>query len=75
MNMPTEEKPQIPQKPQNTAHQEPQWQIYCEHQRRGQYIANADNTKPPGRGQYIVGEGNIECPQATEPAESNPATV
>ena len=74
MNMSTHEKPQVPQKPQNTAFEEPQEEVYHERQRRGQYIANGDNTEPPGRGQYIAGEDNTESPEGIEPAESDPTT-
>ena len=72
--MGTEEKPEIPQKPQKiTLEEEPQEDVYQEMQRRGQYIANTDNNEPPGRGRYIVGADNTESPEATEPAESDPA--
>ena len=73
--MSTEEKPRIPQKPQKTAFEESQEQVYPERQRRGEYIANGDNTEPPGRGQYVAGADNTESPQAIEPAESDPTTV
>ena len=70
--MSTEEKSQVPEKPQKTTLEDPQEEISQERQRRGQYIANADNTEPPGRGQYIAGANNTESPEETEPAESKP---
>jgi hypothetical protein len=73
MNMSIEEKPQIPQKTQNTALEGPQEEVCRQQQRRGQYIANADNTEPPGRGEYVAGVDNTESPQAIESAESEPA--
>jgi hypothetical protein len=75
MNMSTEEKPQIPEKPQKKVLEETQEEIYQERQRRGQYIANTDNTEPPGRGQYIAGVDNSESPEAIESAESEPTTA
>jgi hypothetical protein len=72
MNMSAEEKPQIPEKPQKTAFEEPQEEVCREQQRRGQYITNGDNTEPPGRGQIVAGADNTESPEAIEPPESNP---
>ena len=72
--MSTEEKPQVPEKPQKTTLEEPQEDVCQERQRRGQYIANGDNTEPPGRGQYIAGADDTESPEAIEPAESETTT-
>jgi len=74
MNMTAEEKPQIPQKPQKTAFEEPKEEVCQERQRRGQYIANGDNTEPPGRGHYLAGADNTESPEETEPPESDTTT-
>ena len=74
MNMSTEEKPQVPEKTQKTTLEEPQEQVCHERLRRGQYIANGDNTEPPGRGQYVAGADNTESPEEIEPAESDPTT-
>jgi len=74
MNMSTEEKPQIAEKPQKTTLEEPQEEMSRDRQRRGEYIANSDNTEPPGRGQYISGADNTESPEGIEPAESDPVT-
>jgi hypothetical protein len=74
MNMSIEEKPQIPEKPKKTAFEEPQEKVCREQQRRGQYIANGDNTEPPGRGQYVAGADNTEPPEGIESAESDPTT-
>ena len=74
MNMSTEEKPQVPEKPQKTTLEESQDDVCRERQRRGQYIANGDNTEPPGRGQYIAGADDTESPEAIEPAESETTT-
>ena len=72
--MSTEEKPQVPEKPQISAFEEPQEQVSQERLRRGQYIANGDNTEPPGRGQYIAGADDTESPETIEPAESETTT-
>ncbi|MDT8302027.1 MAG: hypothetical protein RQ760_11130 [Sedimentisphaerales bacterium] len=68
--MSTEEKPQIPEKSQKTTLEEPQEDVCLERQRRGEYIANADNTEPPGRGHYLTGANNIESSEEIEPPES-----
>jgi len=72
--MSTEEKSQVPEKPQKTALEEPHEDVCQERLRRGQYIANGDNTEPPGRGQYIAGADDTESPEAIEPAESETTT-
>ncbi|MCP4614470.1 MAG: hypothetical protein GY845_37805 [Planctomycetes bacterium] len=72
--MSTEEKSQLPEKSQKTAFEESQEQVAPERQRRGQYIANGDNTEPPGRGQYLAGADNTESPEETDPPESDPTS-
>ena len=74
MNMSTEEKPQIPQKPQKTAFEETKEQVAPELPRRGQYIANGDNIEPPGRGHYVAGTDYTESPEEIEPPESDTTT-
>ena len=73
--MNTDEKPQIPEEPQNTAFEEPQEEVREEQQRRGQYIAYGDNTEPPRRGQYVVGVDNTESHEAVESIESESTTT
>ena len=73
--MSAEEKPQIPEEPQKTAFEEPQEEVCEEPPRRGQYIANGDNTEPPGRGQYVAGVDNTESPEGIELIESEPTTT
>ena len=60
-----EEKPQIPDELRKAALEEPKEQVCEEQRRRGQYIANGDNTEPPRRGEYISGEDNTESPEGT----------
>jgi len=74
MDMSTEEKPQISEKPQKTALEEPQEEVCQEQQRRGQYIVNGDNTEPPRRGQYVAGADNTESPEGIESTESESTT-
>ena len=45
--MSTEEKPQVPEEPKKTAPEEPQEEVCEKQQRRGQYVAGADNTESP----------------------------
>ena len=73
--MSTEEKPQIPEEPQKTVFKEPQEEVCKEQQRRGQYIANGDNTKPPRRGQYVAGEDNTESSEGIESIDSEQAAT
>jgi hypothetical protein len=72
MNMGTEKEPHFSEKQQKTTLEEPQEDVCLERQRRGQYIANADNTEPPGRGRYVAGADNTESPEGMESAESDP---
>ena len=72
--MSTEEKSQVPEISQKTPPEEHQEEMSPDRQRRGEYIANSDNTEPPGRGRYIAGSDNTESPEAIEPPESDPAT-
>jgi hypothetical protein len=73
--MSAEEKPQIPEEPQKIVFEEPQEEVCKEQQRRGQYIANWDNTKPPRRGQYVAGEDNTESSEGIESIDSAQATT
>ncbi|MHC4560836.1 MAG: hypothetical protein ACYS80_26440 [Planctomycetota bacterium] len=72
--MSTKEKHQVPEESQNTAFKEPKEEICEEQQRRGQYVANGDNTEPPGRGQYVAGVDSTETPEGIESIESEPKT-
>ncbi|MHC4535070.1 MAG: hypothetical protein ACYS6K_14070 [Planctomycetota bacterium] len=73
--MSAEEKPKIAEEPQKTVYEEPQEEVCKEQQRRGQYIANMDNTKPPRRGQYVAGEDNTELSEGKESIDSKPTTI
>ncbi|MHC4243062.1 MAG: hypothetical protein ACYS3N_18665 [Planctomycetota bacterium] len=73
--MSAEEKPQIPEEPQKTALEDPQEEVCKEQQRRGQYIAHGDSTKPPRRGEYVAGEDNTESSEGIESIDSEPTTT
>jgi len=68
--MSTEEKPQIPEKPQKTALEGFQEEVCEDQQRRGRYIANGDNTEPPRRGQYVARVDNTESPEGMDSARN-----
>jgi hypothetical protein len=72
--MNTKERPEVPEEPHNTAFKESKEEICEEQQRRGQYVANGDNTEPPGRGQYVAGVDTTEILEGIESIESEPKT-